>query len=254
MENIKQKPKNTDNSIPNSKTKIELDSINNSDIFSNYSQESKNKVNTIDTFNENNKNFQREIIKFTKNSKSFEKSDLMSRLSIILEHQNITQIEKNRTKNIFKNFIDYSNNNKSINNRKNSIIANKILYTKRIKLSDINKFIDYKYKKSTDLTIHNMKIRMRKYVRLLNNEPKLNFRNKINKISSKNHPKLNMSKDIIIIIKYLANKSNLLNILLFYFLYFVGLNYSLLSRIMIQNFKRDFDVLIIKKEQKRKFK
>ncbi len=41
MENIKQRPKKSDKSIPNSKRKIKLDNINNSDIFLNYSQEIK---------------------------------------------------------------------------------------------------------------------------------------------------------------------------------------------------------------------
>ncbi len=53
---------------------------------------------------------------------------------------------------------------------------------------------------------------MRKYVRQLNNEPNLNFRNKTKKIYSKNPSKLNLSKEIKIIIKNLTNKSNLLNI------------------------------------------
>lgn len=95
-----------------------------------------------------------------------------------------------------------------------------------------------------------MKIRMRKYVRLLNNEPKLNFQKKLNKIIQNNHSEDNKSKDIKKIIKYLSSKSNLLNILLFYFLYFIGLNYSLVSRLMIKNFKQDFKVLLIQKGTK----
>jgi hypothetical protein len=45
-------------------------------------------------------------------------------------------------------------------------------------------------------------------------------------------------------------KSNLLHILLFYFSYFGGLNYSLESRIMIKNFKSGFKILILKKGSK----
>ena len=133
---------------------------------------------------------------------------MISKLSIILDNQNITKTEKNRTKNIFQNFVSYLNDNNSIKSGKNSIFSNNFAYAKRISIKDVNKFIEDKYKHSTDLTIHNMKIRMRKYVRLLNNEPKLNFAKSSNKIIHSNKHVDNKYKDIKLIIKYLSSKSN----------------------------------------------
>ena len=240
-----------DNIHHNSKSKRKNHSQNNINYLSSESCVRNYRANSEKGFNINNKNINKDIIKLTKNSKSFEKMDLITKLSLILENQKITKTEKNRTKNIFQNFINYlNNNNNSINKKKNHKPSNSFIYDKRIKITDVTKFIDYKYKQSTDLTIHNMKIRMRKYVRLLNNEPKLNFQKKLNKIIQNNHSEDNKSKDIKKIIKYLSSKSNLLNILLFYFLYFIGLNYSLVSRLMIKNFKQDFKVLLIQKGTK----
>ena len=240
-----------DNIHHNSKSKRKNHSQNNINYLSSESCVRNYRANSEKGFNINNKNINKDIIKLTKNSKSFEKMDLITKLSLILENQKITKTEKNRTKNIFQNFINYlNNNNNSINKKKNHKPSNSFIYDKRIKITDVTKFIDYKYKQSTNLTIHNMKIRMRKYVRLLNNEPKLNFQKKLNKIIQNNHSEDNKSKDIKKIIKYLSSKSNLLNILLFYFLYFIGLNYSLVSRLMIKNFKQDFKVLLIQKGTK----
>ena len=240
-----------DNIHHNSKSKRKNHSQNNINYLSSESCVRNYRANSEKGFNINNKNINKDIIKLTKNSKSFEKMDLITKLSLILENQKITKTEKNRTKNIFQNFINYlNNNNNSINKKKNHKPSNSFIYDKRIKITDVTKFIDYKYKQSTDLTIHNMKIRMRKYVRLLNNEPKLNFQKKLNKIIQNNHSEDNKSKDIKKIIKYLSSKSNLLNILLFYFLYYIGLNYSLVSRLMIKNFKQDFKVLLIQKGTK----
>ena len=240
-----------DNIHHNSKSKRKNHSQNNINYLSSESCVRNYRANSEKGFNINNKNINKDIIKLTKNSKSFEKMDLITKLSLILENQKITKTEKNRTKNIFQNFINYlNNNNNSINKKKNHKPSNSFIYDKRIKITDVTKFIDYKYKQSTDLTIHNMKIRMRKYVRLLNNEPKLNFQKKLNKIIQNNHSEDNKSKGIKKIIKYLSSKSNLLNILLFYFLYYIGLNYSLVSRLMIKNFKQDFKVLLIQKGTK----
>ena len=240
-----------DNIHHNSKSKRKNHSQNNINYLSSESCVRNYRANSEKGFNINNKNINKDIIKLTKNSNSFEKMDLITKLSLILENQKITKTEKNRTKNIFQNFINYlNNNNNSINKKKNHKPSNSFIYDKRIKITDVTKFIDYKYKQSTDLTIHNMKIRMRKYVRLLNNEPKLNFQKKLNKIIQNNHSEDNKSKDIKKIIKYLSSKSNLLNILLFYFLYYIGLNYSLVSRLMIKNFKQDFKVLLIQKGTK----
>lgn len=221
MENLEQKTESNNKIKHKTKIKKENHNINSNDIFSSKSSIKFNISNDNGSLSENNKNLIRETIKYTKNSKSFEKIDLITRLSLKVEYQDITKTEKTRIKNLFKNFVNYLNDNKSKNKRKMTTLSKNIILAKRIKIIDINKFIDAKYKHSTNLTIHNMKNIIRKYARLLNIEPKLNFQKKYSKIIHKKYLKYNKSKDINIIIKYIARKSNLLNILLFYFLVFL---------------------------------
>lgn len=178
---------------------------------------------------------------------SFEGNDLLTKLLSILEKENISQIEKNRVINLFRSFNEYLSKNRS---KRNIMNLNEYSINKakaRIKINDVNFYINSRYKNGKNSTIIHMKIKMRKYIRLLNDEPNLNFREKITRNCQKDEKIKSKDSQLIIIVKHLMYKSNLLHILLFYFLYFVGLNYSLVSRIMIKNFKNGFKSLILKK-------
>ena len=159
-------------------------------------------------------------------------------------------MKKKRVLNLFKNFNKYLTKNKS---KRTSININEDTINKiktRIKINDANNYIKSRYKNGKDSTIIHLKIKIREYIRLLNNEPNLNFREKITKNIKKTSKTKSNDSQLTIIVKHLMYKSNLLHILLFYFLYFVGLNYSLVSRIMIKNFKNGFKILLLKKISK----
>ena len=88
---------------------------------------------------------------------------------------------------------------------------------------------------------------------MLNLEEKLDFKEKIkfskeNKISSRN-----FYKDLLKIITHIKESQQPQILLIFYCLFFLGLNYSLVARITLKNFKHGFKVLTIKKRKLRKF-
>ena len=95
-----------------------------------------------------------------------------------------------------------------------------------------------------------MKIKMRKYIRIYNEEPKLNYKEKIIQSKRKKEYSNLFEEELYCIIKCLMNKDNCHSILLFYFLFYVGLNFSFVSRINIHNFNSSFTKLILKKEDK----
>ena len=84
---------------------------------------------------------------------------------------------------------------------------------------------------------------MRKYIKIYNGEPQLNYKEKLIQIKKKKEPYEVTGEELYFIIKSLMNKDNYLYILLFYFLYFAGLNFSFISRIMIKNLNSSFSKL-----------
>lgn len=87
---------------------------------------------------------------------------------------------------------------------------------------------------------------MRKYIRILNGEPKLNYRQKIVETKEISNP-LSLNQDeLYLIIKHLMKKETYFKILLFYFSYFIELNYSLISRILIKNLNNSFKLYLKK--------
>lgn len=62
------------------------------------------------------------------------------------------------------------------------------------------------------------------------------------------------NREIYAIIDYMKETNDIENLLIFYFLFIKGLNYSNISRILITNFKKDLSYLIIKKGIRNKYK
>ena len=90
---------------------------------------------------------------------------------------------------------------------------------------------------------------MRKYIRIYNGEIQLNFKENLTQ-TKKNEAYEVTEKELYFIIKSLIDKDNYLYILLIYFLYFAGLNFSFISRIMIKNLNFSFSKLSLKKGTK----
>lgn len=121
---------------------------------------------------------------------------------------------------------------------------------KRIKIKDAEDFINYKYKNSKPSTKANIKSSIRKFIRLINDEPKLDFNEKILRPKTIANNSLLSKDELFLFLNELNEKNDIQSLVLFYLLYFVGLNYSFVSRLVSKNFKSSFKLLIIKKGTK----
>ena len=94
---------------------------------------------------------------------------------------------------------------------------------------------------------------MRKFVRILNNNKNINYINEIPK-TVKNENSLKLTKDELNnIFEYIKFNYNTQILLIFYFIYFLGLTFSKVARIKITDFKSDFSILVEKKEKYKKY-
>lgn len=94
---------------------------------------------------------------------------------------------------------------------------------------------------------------MRKFIRILNNKESINYKNKLAKIEKKDAGFKLSVDDITIICEEIKAKYNLQLLLIFYFLYFMGLTFSKTSRIKITDLKSDFSILVETKEKYKKY-
>lgn len=203
--------------------------------------------NNIKEITLNNNNINCVYSKTKNNHKNEKQKEFLKRIEEIVQKENISEKEKKRVISIFDNFIDFL-----IQIKKDKEIIKNIKFfglkkINRIKIGDIDSFIQFKYQSSTPATIANIKIKMRKYIRIYNGEPKLNYKEKIVQTRREKESSNLNEEELYYIIKSLMNKDNYLFILLFYFLYFVGLNFSFISRILIQNFNSSLTKLVLKK-------
>lgn len=204
--------------------------IYNNDIFIN---------NNLKTPNKTNK-----IISHTVNS------DVIEKLDNILNERNVSSEYKRKILNLFKNFINYLINNK----HNKELITNYKRFNKyiirRIKISDVNDYINDNYKNAEVSTIESIKYRMRRFIRIINQEKYLDYSEKIKRYKPNNSSSITKD-ELISIFNYINQKNDLLEFLLFYFFYFIGLNYSFIARILIKDFKSSFKSLILRKGKKR---
>ena len=194
--------------------------------------------NNLITPNKTNKKIQNEI-----------NSDVIEKLENILNERNVSFEYKRKILNLFKNFINYliydKHNKELINNYKR---FNKYII-RRIKINDVNEYINNNYKNASISTIESIKYRMRRFARIINQEDDLDYSEKIQRNKSNNSFSIT-KEELISIFNYINQKNDLLSFLLFYFFYFIGLNYSFISRILIKDFKSSFKSLIIRKGKK----
>lgn len=196
------------------------------------------------------KNFKRCIPK-----KVFKKN--LKHLIYIIEKMMVKEKRRNnyikKIKNYFSEFLYFmKNKNISINlnapqKASNSLNTKFISNTNKIKLDDVYFFVNERYKNYKLETKNNILSKMRKYTRIIHKDIKINYTNKISdKKNNKNFCFLTDSE----ILKYISNlkendKTEI--ILIFYFLYFSGLNFTSISRIRITHFNKNFSLLKVKK-------
>ena len=121
--------------------------------------------------------------------------------------------------------------------------------SKRIKISEMYDYImsDKKYK--NDNTRKYMLSRIKKFIRMLNIEPKLNYKEKIKIAHKESNNENYLEKDVKEVINYLRGKKSPQSLLIFYFLYFGGFTYSNIARITLRDFKKGFSKLILRKRK-----
>jgi hypothetical protein len=176
--------------------------------------------------------------------------------------QNIFECKKysdsycNKINKLFDQFFIYLFNT----DKKHSIANNckekasfEISKTKRIKLKDAYNFIMSNKKYKSDSTKYYLLLTMRKFIKIINNEENINFNVK-NVKPKKNPIKVISQKEVYAIINHIKENNDLQIMLIFYFLYVKGLNYTSISRILLKDFKNEFSILITKKGKKSKYK
>ena len=88
---------------------------------------------------------------------------------------------------------------------------------------------------------------MRKYVRLINNDFIQDFESKISFKKKKDKYTVLSNDELISITNCFKKRNDIQNLTIFYFLYYSGLNFSTISRILLRNFKKGFQMVYIKK-------
>ena len=151
----------------------------------------------------------------------------------------------------FSDFNEYLNKKRKRKRNNTNNLFNKGVNVnciiKKININDALSFVNEKYKSYKKDTKNCILSKMRKYIKLINNEFTLDFKTKIlfpRKLV--NDTRLNESELISLINGY-KMKNDLENLIIFYFLYYSGLTFSCISRIILNNFKMDFSLLLFKK-------
>lgn len=123
---------------------------------------------------------------------------------------------------------------------------------KRVNITDISEFIKkYKCYKS-EVTKYNILSLLRRLARKLNGELKLKFRNNVKPPKkTKIDPKI-IRNSIIKLASCFRENKDIESLLILYLLYYAGLNFYMISRILIKVFKLSFKSLTLSKGTKKR--
>ena len=242
--------KKKDNILLSEQKILSKKSIENSLFSNNF-----NYKNHLSSFDELDTNIKANFLlnqKVANTSENFKSLNIIEKFKIIMKENKFSEIYQKKARHIFETFINYiidNTKNKQIKspNKKFSPIE-----FKRIKIKDIFDFVQNNRRYKSLKTKYNVLSFLRRITRSINEEPKLNFKNKI--IPPKDNKKSqDFNNDVLnkIALNFREEK-DLENLSLFYLLYFCGLNFYMISRIMIKDLKSSFNTLIIKKGGKKR--
>ena len=182
---------------------------------------------------------------------------IFDRIQNIMEQEDSTLIYKKKVIKYFEGFINFLEiNSKTVKSRFNKIINDnkKIIYSiKEINIVDIYNFVDYKFNYYKEDTKNRILSIMRRFSRMLNNDSNLDYQESLCFHKSKNNSLVLTEEELNSIVNYLKNKDELECLILFYFLYFSGLNFYYLARCQIKDFHKDFDILKLTKKKLEKY-
>ena len=183
-------------------------------------------------------------------------NNIFDRIENIMAQEKSKNTYKTKVINYFNCFIEFlEKNSKSSKSQIIKIIRDKnetFYVIPKIIISDIHDFVNSKFYSFKDKTKNIILSIMRKFVRMLNNDKNLNYSNKLFFYKSNNNCISLSEKELCCLINYLKDNNELQNLIIFYFLYYSGLNYSSLARCKIKNFYKDFSILKFAKNKTRK--
>lgn len=174
------------------------------------------------------------------------KYNFFDRLLKVLKDEGSSLEYNYRVISLFEKYFEYSFLENKKTKKIRYIKKDNQLFVDKLDINHILSFLKSNSSKYKDSSLNNIMSKMRRFCRILNNNPKLDYKEKITsvkKIKSRILPK----NELISLCNKIKNKDSLQFSLLFFFLYFFGLNYYKVSRIKITDFKYSFSVLIDKK-------
>lgn len=178
-------------------------------------------------------------------------NEIFDQLKKFLDEESKSIKYRNIIMKYFSDFNEYLNKKRKRKRNNTNNLFNKGVNVnciiKKININDALSFVNEKYKSYKKDTKNCILSKMRKYIKLINNEFTLDFKTKIlfpRKLVK--DTRLNESELISLINGY-KMKNDLENLIIFYFLYYSGLTFSCISRIILNNFKMDFSLLLFKK-------
>ena len=177
------------------------------------------------------------------------KYNIFERLKYLMEEENTSLSYRKTIMQYFSGLIEYIIK-KKIKYRKQKIeieaMKSKINnYKGKINISDVSSFVKYKYKNYKLSTKKIILSKIRKYVRILNNQPKLDFKFKISFSNREKKQSLLTELELASLINNIKINYEIQILIIFYFLYYSGLTFSLVARIKFTDFKQDFSLLKI---------
>ena len=169
-----------------------------------------------------------------------------------MEKNKFSEIYQKKARRIFETFINYIINTAKNKQIKSSNKKFSVIKLRGIKIKDIFDFVQYNKKYKSLKTKYNILSFLRRITRSINEEPKLNFKNKIN-LPKDNKTSNGFNNEVLnkIALNFREEK-DLENLSLFYLLHFCGLNFYMISRIMIKDLKSSFNTLLMKKGGKKR--
>lgn len=175
------------------------------------------------------------------------KHNIFERINNLMEEENASFSYRKIIIKYFSGLIEYIINKK---NKKRKIKINKEdinskinNYKNKINISDVSSFVKYKYKNYKVSTKKIILSKIRKYVRILNNHPKLDFKFKISFSNTKKKKCLLTELELASLINTIKLNNEIQILIIFYLLYYSGLTFYLISIIKYSDFKQDFSIL-----------
>ena len=158
---------------------------------------------------------------------------------------------KNEIRKYFFGLFDYiSKKGEKVLNIKKNKKSSKLMLNEnsnKINMSIVASFVNETFQNYQNETRNYILSKIRKYVRLLNNNFTQNFDFKITFKKNNKENTVLTYYELEYITSSFKKKNDIENLTIFYFLYYSGLNFTSISRILLRNFKNGFQTVYIKK-------